>query len=188
MTFTRDDRTVLGDDPQKVARKLHEAGADVIGVNCSGGPAQLLRILKHMRQAVPDRHGSGSSPTPAGRSRSAGASCIRRTRITLAIMPSPSARPARSVVGGCCGTTPQHIAAMRKALDAAPGRRPRLQRDRAARRGGNGRASRDSPPNSRKNCGAGRFAISRRDGSAARPLDPQADRRRIACWPRPART
>src|SRR5581483_10436032 len=43
VTFTRDDRTVLGDDPMKVARTLHEAGADIIGVNCSGGPAQLLR-------------------------------------------------------------------------------------------------------------------------------------------------
>ena len=54
MTFTRDDRTVLGDDPAKVARALNEAGADVIGVNCSGGPAQLLRLLKDMRQAVPN--------------------------------------------------------------------------------------------------------------------------------------
>ena len=37
-----------------VARTLG-AGVDVIGVNCSGGPAQLLRILKQMVQAVPDR-------------------------------------------------------------------------------------------------------------------------------------
>jgi methionine synthase I (cobalamin-dependent) len=54
VTFTRDDRTLLGDDPAKVARRVAEAGADVIGVNCSGGPSQLLRILKQMRLAVPD--------------------------------------------------------------------------------------------------------------------------------------
>ena len=54
MTFTRDDRTVLGDTPAQVARTLAETGADVIGVNCSGGPAQLLRILQLMRRAVPD--------------------------------------------------------------------------------------------------------------------------------------
>ena len=54
VTFTRDDRTVLGDDPVLVARRLQEAGVDVIGVNCSGGPAQLLRLLKLMNQAVPD--------------------------------------------------------------------------------------------------------------------------------------
>ncbi|MCS6805835.1 MAG: homocysteine S-methyltransferase family protein, partial [Blastocatellia bacterium] len=41
MTFTRDDRTLLGDDPIKVAQVLAEAGADVIGVNCSSGPAQI---------------------------------------------------------------------------------------------------------------------------------------------------
>jgi len=39
VTFTRDDRTVLGDDPAKIARMLKEAAVDVIGVNCSGGPA-----------------------------------------------------------------------------------------------------------------------------------------------------
>ena len=52
MTFTRDDRTLLGDSPTKVARQIAELGADVIGVNCSGGPNQILRILKQMRQAV----------------------------------------------------------------------------------------------------------------------------------------
>ncbi|MFM8425172.1 MAG: homocysteine S-methyltransferase family protein, partial [Chloroflexota bacterium] len=54
VTFTRDDRTLLGDDPAKVAHRLAAAGADVIGVNCSGGPSQLLRILKQMRQAEPN--------------------------------------------------------------------------------------------------------------------------------------
>jgi methionine synthase I (cobalamin-dependent) len=54
MTFTRDDRTLLGDSPTIVAQTLHQCGADVIGVNCSGGPAQILRILKQMHKAIPD--------------------------------------------------------------------------------------------------------------------------------------
>src|SRR5574341_1049853 len=54
VTFTRDDRTLLGDEPMKVARALRDANVDVIGVNCSGGPAQLLRILRQMKQAAPD--------------------------------------------------------------------------------------------------------------------------------------
>ncbi|MEN6522875.1 MAG: homocysteine S-methyltransferase family protein, partial [Anaerolineaceae bacterium] len=54
MTYTRDDRTLLGDSPAKVARKLKEDGADILGVNCSGGPSQILRVLKQMHQAVPD--------------------------------------------------------------------------------------------------------------------------------------
>ncbi len=41
MTFTRDDRTTLGDTPAQVARALYTSGADVIGVNCSSGPTQL---------------------------------------------------------------------------------------------------------------------------------------------------
>ncbi len=52
ITYTRDDRTVLGDLPGRVAEALFESGADVIGVNCSGGPAQIWRILRQMRQAL----------------------------------------------------------------------------------------------------------------------------------------
>ncbi|MGW8249668.1 MAG: homocysteine S-methyltransferase family protein, partial [Anaerolineales bacterium] len=52
MTFTRDDLTLLGEAPARVASTLWESGADVIGVNCSGGPAQIWRILRQMRQAL----------------------------------------------------------------------------------------------------------------------------------------
>jgi len=54
MTFTRDDRTLLGDSPAKVGAELAKLGADLIGVNCSGGPAQVLRILNAMKQAAPE--------------------------------------------------------------------------------------------------------------------------------------
>src|SRR5512135_936520 len=119
VTFTRDDRTLLGDDPQKVARELNKAGADVIGVNCSGGPAQLLRILKQMRQAVPTalfwvKPNAGWPEQVGG-------------RIMYPADPDYFGEYAAAfraagahIVGGCCGTTPQHIAAMRRALDAAP--------------------------------------------------------------------
>jgi len=119
VTFTRDDRTLLGDDPMKVARTLNETGADVIGVNCSGGPAQLLRLLKQMRQAVPD--GKFWVKPNAGWPEQVGG------RIMYPADPEYFGDYALSfresgarIVGGCCGTTPQHIAAMRKALDSAP--------------------------------------------------------------------
>src|SRR5450432_48268 len=54
MTFTRDDRTVLGDAPREVANALALAGADVIGVNCSGGPSQIARIAQVMHAVEPD--------------------------------------------------------------------------------------------------------------------------------------
>src|SRR5512146_2355378 len=119
VTFTRDDRTLLGDDPQKIARGLHNGGADVIGVNCSGGPAQLLRILRQMRLAVPEARlwvkPNAGWPEQVG------------GRIMYPADPEYFGEYAVAfraegahIVGGCCGTTPQHIAAMRRALDTTP--------------------------------------------------------------------
>jgi 5,10-methylenetetrahydrofolate reductase len=119
VTFTRDDRTVLGDDPAKVARMLKETGVDVIGVNCSGGPAQLLRILKQMCQAVPDgkfwvKPNAGWPEQVGGRIMyPADADYFGDYALSFREM-------GACIVGGCCGTTPQHIAAMSKALNSTP--------------------------------------------------------------------
>jgi homocysteine S-methyltransferase len=119
VTFTRDDRTLLGDDPMKVARTLHEAGADVIGVNCSGGPAQLLRLLKQMRHAVPN--GRFWVKPNAGWPEQVGGRIMYPADPDYFGDYALSFREAgASIVGGCCGTTPLHIAAMRKALDNSP--------------------------------------------------------------------
>jgi methionine synthase / methylenetetrahydrofolate reductase(NADPH) len=119
MTFTRDDRTVLGDDPMRVARALKKAGADVIGVNCSGGPAQLLRLLKQMHQAVPD--GKFWVKPNAGWPEEVGGRIMYPADPDYFGEYALSFRDAgASIVGGCCGTTPLHIAAMRKALNTAP--------------------------------------------------------------------
>jgi methionine synthase / methylenetetrahydrofolate reductase(NADPH) len=119
VTFTRDDRTLLGDDPMKVAHTLNESGADVIGVNCSGGPAQLLRLLKQMHQAVPA--GKFWVKPNAGWPEQVGGRIMYPADPDYFGDYALSFREAgASIVGGCCGTTPQHIAAMRKALDTAP--------------------------------------------------------------------
>lgn len=119
VTFTRDDRTVLGDDPAQVARTLDETGADVIGVNCSGGPAQLLRLLKQMVHAVPG--GRFWVKPNAGWPEQVGGRIMYPADPDYFGDYALSFREAgASIVGGCCGTTPQHIAAMRKALDTTP--------------------------------------------------------------------
>ena len=119
VTFTRDDRTLLGDDPMKVAQLLNEAGADVIGVNCSGGPAQLLRLLKQMHHAVPD--GRFWVKPNAGWPEQVGGRIMYPADPDYFGDYALSFRGAGAcIVGGCCGTTPQHIAAMRKALDTSP--------------------------------------------------------------------
>ena len=119
MTFTRDDRTMLGDSPIKVARQLHAAGVDVIGINCSGGPAQLMRILKQMRQVSP---GAFYSVMPnAGWPEQVGG------RVMYPANPEYFGEYAAAfceagarLVGGCCGTTPEHISAMYQALTREP--------------------------------------------------------------------
>src|SRR5271157_2413956 len=115
MTFTRDDRTLLGDDPAKVARLLSEWGTDVIGINCSSGPEQVLRILRQMQLYKPQ---SRFSVMPnAGWPEQVGG------RIMYPAAPEYFGEYAlafwqagANLIGGCCGTTPQHIAAMSQAI------------------------------------------------------------------------
>jgi methionine synthase / methylenetetrahydrofolate reductase(NADPH) len=119
VTFTRDDRTLLGDDPAKVARRIAEAGADVIGVNCSGGPSQLIRILKQMRQAVPN--GTFWVKPNAGWPEQVGGRIMYPADADYFGEYALQFRDAgANIVGGCCGTTPQHIAAMKKTLETVP--------------------------------------------------------------------
>jgi homocysteine S-methyltransferase len=117
MTFTRDDRTLLGDPPGKVAKGLTEAGADVIGVNCSEGPAQVLRILRRMKEAVPDvrflvKPNAGWPERVGGRILyPAGPGYFGDYALAFR-------QAGADIIGGCCGTTPEHIQAMRTAVEA----------------------------------------------------------------------
>ncbi|MFQ5615038.1 MAG: bifunctional homocysteine S-methyltransferase/methylenetetrahydrofolate reductase, partial [Anaerolineales bacterium] len=116
MTFTRDDRTLLGNSPVEVARTLHEIGAAIIGINCSGGPTQLLRILKQMRVAVPD--GRFMIKPNAGLPEQVGGRIMYPAGPTYFGEYAHAFRRAGAcIIGGCCGTTPEHIRKMRATLD-----------------------------------------------------------------------
>ncbi len=124
MTFSRDDRTLLGDTPADAAAYLAKLNVDIIGVNCSGGPAQLLRLVAAMREIAPHLP-LAVSPNAGWPERTEGG------RVLYPATPDYFADYARAfveigvcVVGGCCGTTPAHIAAMRHALDT-PGQTTR---------------------------------------------------------------
>jgi len=116
MTYTRDDRTLLGDSPAKVATILFETGVDVIGVNCSGGPAQIWRILRQMHTAVPSARFSAMPnagwPEQVGGRIKYPANANYFGDYALAFQ-----KEGAVLIGGCCGTTPQHIAAMRQTLE-----------------------------------------------------------------------
>lgn len=119
MTFTRDDRTLLGDDPAKVARKLVESGADIIGINCSGGPNQLLRILKQMQQACPEARFS-VMPNAGWPEQLSGRIMYPAAPDYFGEYALPFRQAGACVIGGCCGTTPPHIAALARAIEKMP--------------------------------------------------------------------
>ncbi len=119
MTFTRDDRTLLGDSPARVGAALANLGADFIGVNCSGGPAQVLRLLNAMKQAAPEAN-FAVKPNAGWPEQVGGRIMYPATPEYFAEYALAFAEAGARIIGGCCGTTPGHIAAMRAALDAPP--------------------------------------------------------------------
>ncbi|MBL8162919.1 MAG: homocysteine S-methyltransferase family protein, partial [Anaerolineae bacterium] len=128
MTFGQDDRTLLGDLPAQVARDLHTAGATVIGLNCGGGPAQLSRLLQAMRHAVPDA--VVSAMPNAGFPQSVGERMMYPATVEYFAEYALTFKAiGASIIGGCCGTTPDHIAAMRRALDNPALPLPHIQID-----------------------------------------------------------
>ena len=125
VTFSRDDRTSLGETPAQVARALADLGVDVIGVNCSGGPAQLLRLLQQMHRAAPD--------APLSVVPNAGWPEMVGGRVMYPATPDYFGDYALAfkeagacLIGGCCGTTPEHVLAMRSALDNPARQAPTL--------------------------------------------------------------
>jgi homocysteine S-methyltransferase len=127
MTFTRDDRTLLGDSPAKVGAQLAALGADLIGVNCSGGPAQVLRILRVIRHTASEAR-LLVKPNAGWPEQVGGRIMYPATPEYFGEYALAFAEAGASIVGGCCGTTPAHIAAMRAALDAPPRERPARER------------------------------------------------------------
>jgi len=114
-TFTQDDRTPLGDAPEDVARRLAELDVDAIGVNCSQGPSQVLRIVTAMRphaQKIP----MSAMPNAGGPARVGGRIHYPATPEYFAEHAAAFLGAGVSILGGCCGTGPEHIAAMARAL------------------------------------------------------------------------
>ncbi|MBP7687175.1 MAG: bifunctional homocysteine S-methyltransferase/methylenetetrahydrofolate reductase [Thermoflexales bacterium] len=122
MTFTEDGCTPLGDAVDLVARTLIELGANVIGANCSVGPARLLPVIQTLA-----RHAHASERAPlVSIQPNAGWPQRMGPRLVYPATPEYFGDYARrflnvgaTLVGGCCGTTPQHIRAMRTVLDEA---------------------------------------------------------------------
>ncbi len=124
MTLQEDGNSLYGTAPETFAARLEAWGASVVGVNCSVGPEVALQSVERI---VPSTHLPVSVQPNAGVPRA-----IEGRNLYLA---SPEyfeeyakrfVLAGARIVGGCCGTTPEHTRAMRKALYAlAPESRPK---------------------------------------------------------------
>jgi homocysteine S-methyltransferase len=114
MTFAEDGLTLSAEEPSQVVTALERAGADVIGVNCGVGPQVALQVLETMRPLTPlPLSGQPNAGLPA---RVEGRFFYFATPEYFGTFARQAADQGVAYIGGCCGTTPAHIAAMRSAL------------------------------------------------------------------------
>lgn len=116
MTIGVDGNSLYGMTPEAFTSKLEGWGADVIGVNCSIGPAPMLQCVERMAKVT---------ARPLAAMPNAGMPREVEGRNIYLCSPEYMAEYAKrfilngvKVVGGCCGTTPAHIKAMRAAIKA----------------------------------------------------------------------
>ena len=125
MTFGEDGHTPLGEPIEKVAAAMDALPIDVLGVNCSVGPAPMLDMVTKIASVT---HKPVSAMPNAGYPRMHEGRLIYMT--TPEYLETYAKRFIRSgvkVIGGCCGTTPAHIRALRHAVKALAPARPAVE-------------------------------------------------------------
>lgn len=114
-TFDESGATPLGTDARRVAEALTAEGADVIGANCSTGPGPLLEVIEAMASV---------SPGPFAAFPNAGLPQVVEGRLLYLCSPDYLGKHVRrfiraarmAVIGGCCGTTVEHVREIRDAV------------------------------------------------------------------------
>jgi homocysteine S-methyltransferase len=137
-SFDRNRLTNVGVSPEDAVAFAEEEGADAIGVNCSTGPNDVLEVVERMARLT---------KKPISAMPNAGLPREVQNRLIFLATPEYMASYARrfiragaSMVGGCCGTTPEHVAHMRLDMpvlvptDGAHAPRPAPVRRSARRR------------------------------------------------------
>ncbi|HEC42880.1 hypothetical protein LCGC14_1936900 [marine sediment metagenome] len=113
MTFEKtvdgEYRTMMGVSPSEMASSLIEAGADILGSNCGNGTEGMISVLREIRKANPEIPVliQGNAGAPEFRD---GKTVFNETpQVTAEFIPALVDGGA-NIIGGCCGTTPDHIA------------------------------------------------------------------------------
>ena len=114
MTVQEDGNTPSGVSPEDFTRQLDAWGADLIGVNCGVGPATVLETLEKMAAVTSKKL---SAQPNAGLPQSIGGrSLYLCSPEYMADYAQRFIQAGARIVGGCCGTTPQHIKAIKAAV------------------------------------------------------------------------
>jgi len=137
MTFLADGKTSFGEDVTDALQALVAAGADVVGINCTVGPQEAFEIFSRV---------AGSVAVPVSVRPNAGYPWVVSGRTVYPATPDYFRQNARdllragaALVGGCCGTAPEHVAAMAREVSGktrtapAPAARIAVTEGRAAR-------------------------------------------------------
>ncbi|MDD2598422.1 MAG: homocysteine S-methyltransferase family protein [Kiritimatiellae bacterium] len=108
-------RTMMGVSPEQAAAEMIAAGADIIGTNCGNGMERMVEIVKAMRSVAPEVpilvHANAGLPKNVD-----GVDQFPETPEDMARQVSGLIAAGANIIGGCCGTTPAHIQALKGAL------------------------------------------------------------------------
>jgi methionine synthase I (cobalamin-dependent)/5,10-methylenetetrahydrofolate reductase len=116
MTIEENGNSLYGTAPEVFTKKLEEWKVQVIGLNCSVGPAHMLQCIEKMSKitAIP----LSAMPNAGIPSEVEGRNIYLCSAEYMAEYAKRFILSGVKVVGGCCGTTPSHIKAMRRAIKA----------------------------------------------------------------------
>jgi 5-methyltetrahydrofolate--homocysteine methyltransferase len=110
-------RTMMGISPENATRAAIAAGAHIIGANCGNGFERMVEIVQTIRTAEPKApllvHANAGLPKNVN-----GIDTFPDTPEMMAALVPAIIKAGANIVGGCCGTTPAHINAIRQAVDA----------------------------------------------------------------------
>ena len=114
-TVRGDYRTMMGVSPTDAAVAAVEAGADIVGANCGNGIERMVKIVQEIRAAVGDvpilAHANAGLPVNVD-----GHDIFPETPEDMGRMAPSLVEAGANIIGGCCGTTPAHITAMKRAV------------------------------------------------------------------------
>lgn len=112
MSFDTEGRTALGVPPDVAAQVLVDLKVDALGANCGRGPEPLSAILRAMQRADP-KIPLIAKPNTGNPSERLGGAPLPIDPARFAVHAREWIRAGAKILGGCCGTAPEHIAALR---------------------------------------------------------------------------